>query len=230
MFQYYIDYNIIPFSSNIENNCIKLEESVNIIVPNYKQKYENDEKYFIYFRFEKNDTNIIIKQFEETLNIKFNKTDYESKIEYNIIIFENNNNFKNITKYLYHEIVNNKSFIYKNIINSIGIVPISIDINIDKFLSDEKSYIAFILEHFENSFHYIYYDPEEFIVTKNKNESEKSEENNKSNIINRSNTGTIVGIIFGVIGFIGFLFGGFLIYRYRKRIKNENLILLDKQI
>ena len=54
MFQYYIDYNVIPFSSNIENNFIKLEESVNIIVPNYKQKYENDEKYFIYFRFEKN--------------------------------------------------------------------------------------------------------------------------------------------------------------------------------
>ena len=175
------------------------------------------------------DTNIIIKQFEETLNIKFNTTDYESKIEYNIIIFENNYNFKNIAKYLYHEIVNNKSFIYKNIINSIGIVPISIDINIDKFLSDEKSYIAFILgkEYFENSFHYIYYDPEVFIVTKNKNESEKSEENNRSNISNRSNAGTIVGIIFGVIGFIGFLFGGFLLYGYRKRIKNENLILLD---
>lgn len=120
------------------------------------------------------DTNIIIKQFEKILNIKFNTSNYESKIEYNIMIFENNNNFKNITNYLYHEIINNKSFIYKNIISSIGIDPISIDINIDKFLSYEKKYITFILgkEYFENSFHYIYYDPKEFIVINNKNKND----------------------------------------------------------
>lgn len=41
------------------------------------------------------------------------------------------------------------------------------------------------------------------------------------------NAGTNLGIIFGVICFIGLLFGGFLIYRYRKRMKNKNLKLFD---
>ena len=364
LIEYRINNNIIPFSSIIEKNYINVENSSNIIVPNYKQNKTFDEKYFIYFKIYKNisnleinityeniitlenkenslilpsginilqldnqqnyyinilksniednltysifrnyisnnnetnielqsdniyfyrnssyddmriqiknkeeilfslspslfydlsmviyDTKIQINQQENVVNIKFNTTDYLSKIEYDIIIFENDNitnntNITNITNYLYHKKISDNFYIYKNIISSIGIEPISIDLKIDEPLTYNKSYITYILgkENFGDSFHYIYYEPEKctLIKTNPKNDSEtKSDDTESKTDINTddksekdkstksSKTGLIVGIIFGVIGFIAIVLVGFYFYR-KNKIKDNSLKQIEE--
>ena len=113
-------------------------------------------------------------------------------------------------------IINNNSYIYKTIINSIGIEPISIDINIDEFFTYNKSYISYILgkEYIGETFHFIYFEPQKFIPRKNE-ENEKSLQNNSSKV------GLVLGIIFGIIGFCVILLLGFYLYRKRKLIKNK---------
>jgi len=367
LIKYYIDYNIIPFSSTNDKKYIYLEKTTTIIVPNYKQKNninEETEKYFIYFSFNEtipnlevtitfeniininykenslilpsginvlqlgnqqnyyinilnsknldnnninikysiyrnyisntdeenisldsnsiyfnttqNDDNIRIKieneekilfslsssffydfsmiiydksinitQSGNYINIKFNTTNYETKVEYTIIIIENNT-LTNLSDYLYHEILDNKNYIYNNIISSRGIEPISIQINIDKYLSYNQSYINLIIgkEDFYDSYHYIYYEPKEFFVheyeiidintdnidsidnsiiiniedEKGKKDEENSEKNGSSNKI-----GIIVGVVVGVIAVSLITFLG--IWYYKKR--NPGGIKLD---
>ena len=294
-FEYNIDYNIIPYSKNIEKSYKIFEEKVNIIVPNYPQNY--DENYFIYFNFESNiskleitinyeniismeekdsiifinagtnilqlenhqnyyiyilksnesdlisysiyrndlsndleqnlilnsdyiyinstsyeenikikienkgdiffsfssapfydfsgisyDTEIYMDYEDNILNIKFNTTNYETKIEYFVVITDNlDNNINNISNYLYHKIINNESFIYKNIICSIGVEPILIELNIDEFFNYDIPYIIYILgkENFGSSLHYIYYEPKKFIITIDKPEEEIDEKSDE---------------------------------------------------
>ena len=180
------------------------------------------------------DKNIIINQSKNMLDIEFNTTFYDSKIEYNIILSEDNY-FNNITNYLYHEIINNKSFVYKKIVSSLGIKPISMTINKDEYLSYNKSYMAFVLgkEYFGNSYHYIYYEPKSFVNKINKNEeielnSEKineevsisSEEIDKdiSNESSKSKIGIIILIICGVFAVAAIVIIG--LYCFRKRRNN----------
>ena len=48
---YYIDYGIIPYSRNIEKRQIIIQKIANLVIPNYANLSKDDEKYFIYFRF-----------------------------------------------------------------------------------------------------------------------------------------------------------------------------------
>ena len=333
----YIDYDRIPFSKNIKKKYIKLEENVYINVPNYKQNYSGKEKYYIYFNFLKNisnieinivydniikidgnefniiipsgknllqlenqenyyikiikknnhsniiysilrndiskpeeeniilnsdyiyfnstsynediklkiendddivfllssnlfydlnmiifDKNIYIEKNENIIDIKFNTTSYESKLEYYIII-NKNYNIENYTEFLYHQIINTdtSSFIYKNIISTIGIEPISIQLNIDKFPSINEKYIIIVLgkENFGETFHYKYYEPKIFYI--NDESPDKTDEEKRS--ANISIWG-IIGIIIGIISLLGISF--IIYYIYRKK-RNKKEILLD---
>ena len=48
---YYIDYGMIPYSSNIENRQIIFRTKANLVIPNYADLSNDNETYFIYFRF-----------------------------------------------------------------------------------------------------------------------------------------------------------------------------------
>ena len=189
----FIRYSIYrnDFSNDQEQNIVLNSENIYINSTSYdeniKLKIENEGNILsllssgLFYDFDgiSYDTKIYIDNDENVLNIKFNTTNYESKIEYYIIITENmDNNTKNITKYLYHKIINNKSFIYKNIINSVGIEPIVIKLNIDEFFSYDIPYIIYILgkENFGETFHYIYYEPKEFNFSLNENVEESEVE------------------------------------------------------
>ena len=353
--EYYIDYNIIPYSKNIEKNYIIFEESVHISIPNYQQNSLDKDVYYIYFNFEKNnlnleiyityeniikldknencnlfissginvlqlekqenyyiniikknisdiiiysilrnynynykeqnikldsdniyfnstslddnirikiknendlflsfssspfydlnmiyyDKNINIIEIKNFINIEFNTTLYESKIEYYVIITENIN-LNNMSDFLFHKVINSNSPIYKNIINSFGIEPISINVNIDKYLSYNKSYIIFVLgkENFGDTFHYMYYQPKEFNISNSEEEEEKNtdensdesqnDDKNKGNVEEDNNTTiilVIVGIISGIIAFFALIFA--VKYFLKKSRDNEYNKLLN---
>ena len=151
-------------------------------------------------------------------------TNYESKIEYYIII-HNNFNITNLTEFLFHQISNDSSFIFKNIINSVGIEPVSLNISINKYLSYNNSYIILILgkENFRDIFHYIYYEPTEFNITINKDEEEENTNENTDENKNKEENDSIiilliVGIIIGISGLITLI----IIVFYCLRQKRDN--------
>ena len=352
-FEYYINYNIIPYSKNIQKNYIIFKKSAHINIPNYQQNFLDNEVYYIYFNFnesninieisityeniiklDKNNNNLIIssginllqldkqenyyiniikeikserlvytilrnsfsnskaeniilnsdniyfnrtsydedirikienkndlflsissapffdlkmiiydkniniKKIKNLINIEFNTTNYESKLEYCIII---NDNFSktNLTEYLFHKIINDGSFIYKNIINSVGIEPISLNISINKFLYYNNSYTIIILgkENFGDTFHYIYYEPNEFNTTINKDEEEEiTDENSDENEDKDKNKDNkeendyslillIILIIIGITGLIALIITVF--YCFRKKEDNQYDRLLN---
>ena len=167
------------------------------------------------------DKNIYIEKNENIIDIKFNTTSYESKLEYYIII-NKNYNIENYTEFLYHQIINtDNSFIYKNIISTIGIEPISIQLNIDKFPSINEKYIIIILgkENFGETFHYKYYEPKIFYIN-DESPDKTDEEKSSANI----SIWMIIGIIIGIISLLGISF--IIYYIYRKK-RNKKEILLD---
>ena len=178
----------------MEANMISLSKTS--INENIRIKIENQDDIFISISSELfydldmiiYDNIIYIEQLDNSINIKFNTTSYESKIEYYIIIDKDNNNITNLSNFLFHKIINSDNFIYRNVISSIGINPISINLDIEDYFIYNESYISYILgkENFGESFHYIYYEPQKFII-KNQEEEEKEyerengcEEENKS--------------------------------------------------
>ena len=48
---YSIEYGIIPYSRNIESKKILIKNETNIIIPNYSNYSKENEKYFIFFKF-----------------------------------------------------------------------------------------------------------------------------------------------------------------------------------
>ena len=227
-----LDSDTIYFSraSNDKNIKIKIESNENIFIALSSETF-NDFNMITY------DKSILVNQIENILNIKFNTTEYESNIEYNIAIIEDNNtiNMKSLSHYSYHEITNNNDSLINFFYSSAGIEPISIELNVDEYFNDNKSCIILVLgkQNFEGSYNYLYYDPILFKVTKNKIETvieietevEKEKETKKS----RSYTGLILGIFFGIIIIIGIIAVG--IYFYRQKKSNfHTLPNLNKKI
>ena len=237
-----IYFNITPNDDNIR---IKIENEEKIL-------FSLSSSFFYDFNMIIYDKSINIAQSGNYINIKFNTTNYETKVEYSIIIIENNT-LTNLSDYLYHEILDNKNYIYNNIISSRGIEPISIQINADKYLSCNQSYINLILgkEDFYESYHYIYYEPKEFFVQEyeiidintdnidsidsidsidnsiiiniEEEKGVKDEENSEKNG-SSNKIGIIVGVIIGVIGISLITFLGIWYYKKRNpgRIKLES--------
>ena len=154
--------NSFYFNKSKHDEIIKLKiENEEDILLSMSRDYFDDLSMII------NDKTISINQNETILNIKFNATSYESKIEYYIAINESNKEINNTI--LIHKIINENLFIYNTIINSLGNEQISIDINIEKYFKYNKFYKLIILgkEIFETSFNYIYYEQKSFMITKN---------------------------------------------------------------
>lgn len=214
--------NIILNSDNIYFNSTSYNEDIKLKIENeddivflLSSSSFYDLNMLIY------DKNIYIEKRENLINIEFNTTSYESKLEYYIII-NKNQNIENYTEFLYHKIINtDNSFIYKNIISTIGIEPISIELDIDKFPSINETYIIIVLgkENFGDTFHYKYYEPKIFNIDDDSSDK-KDEEKSNANI----STWLIIGIIIGIISLLGISF--IIYYIYRKK-RNQKEIILD---
>ena len=48
---YYIEFGILPYTRNIDKKRILIKNEANIIIPNYSNFSKEDEKYFIFFKF-----------------------------------------------------------------------------------------------------------------------------------------------------------------------------------
>ena len=112
-FVYYIEYGNIPYSRNIEKNEIYTRNKINIILPNYSNYSKENEKYFIFFKFNTTISNI-------KMNVAYEKIIYLEDQAY-LILKPGNNIIKfkrDIDHYLNMTKFNNKKkaeySIYKN--------------------------------------------------------------------------------------------------------------------
>ena len=184
-----------------ENIRIKIENRDEIILSvSSEYLYDLDMIYM--------DKNILIEQLKNILNIKFNTSLFESKIEFQIVIIEDND-IHNLSNYLLHKIIKNNSFIYKKIICSYGIEPISVDIDIDKYFNDNTYITAIILgkQYFREGYNYLYYEPAKFTVIK-----EKTKKKNK-------NIGIIIGITISILVLISIIIAFGIYYYHKRKIK-----------
>ena len=108
-----------------------------------------------------------------------------------------------------HKIIKNNSFIYKKIICSYGIEPISVDIDIDKYFNDNTYITAIILgkQYFREGYNYLYYEPAKFTVIK-----EKTKKKNK-------NIGIIIGITISILVLISIIIAIGIYYYHKRKIK-----------
>ena len=228
-----LDSDTIYFNrtSNDKNIKIKVEGNENMFVAISSESFDD-------FSMITYDKSILVNQIENILNIKFNTTEYESNIEYNIAIIEDNNinirNMQSLSHYSYHEITNNNDSLINLLYSSAGIEPISIELNVDEYFSDNTSCIILVLgkQNFEGSYNYLYYDPIQFNIIKNKIEieteiekgkekekdieTEVEKEKEKEEKKSSSYTGIVLGIFFGLIIIIGVIAAGIYFYRRRK--------------
>ena len=143
-------YSIYKNGETIEKN--ELSDSENIIYiqePFYKEniklKIENEDdillrvssEYFQDFSYILYDKNIDIKQVENNLIIKFNTTNYNTKLEYDIALI---NQEDNIEPFSIHQKFLENNFIYKNIIYSNGIEPLETIFSLDNNFIYDKNY------------------------------------------------------------------------------------------
>ena len=164
---------IIIEKKNINNtdNIIFIEE------PSYKEniklKIENEEEILLQvssenfddFSFISYDKNLDIEQIDNLLRIKFNTTNYNSKIEYQIALVNNTNDIDPIS---IHKIFQENNLIYRNIIYSSGIEPIetNFSLNDNDNITYGKNYtiIAFGKQLIDGSFNYLYMEPKTFLI------------------------------------------------------------------
>ena len=112
---YYIDYGIIPYSRNIDKKPIILINEANLVIPNYANLSKDDEKYFIYFRFNTTLSKINVKIKYENIIYLEDQTYIILKPGINTIKFTRNiDHYLNITKF--NKDKNSKAFytIYKD--------------------------------------------------------------------------------------------------------------------
>ena len=112
---YYIDYGIIPYSRNIDKKPIILINEANLVIPNYANLSKDDEKYFIYFRFNTTLSKINVKITYENIIYLEDQTYIILKPGINTIKFTRNiDHYLNITKF--NKDKNSKAFytIYKD--------------------------------------------------------------------------------------------------------------------
>ena len=114
-FVYYIEYGIIPYSRNIEKKRIFLSNSTNIIIPNFSNYSIDNEKYFIFFKFNTTISKIKAHIIYENIIYLDDKTYLFLKSGiHNIKVTRNKDHYLNITKINDHNEDNSYYSIYKN--------------------------------------------------------------------------------------------------------------------
>ena len=184
-----IEQNII----NDTDNIIYIEEP--IYRENIKLKIENIDEilirvspvYFDDFSIISYNKNLDIKQIENILRIKFNTTNYKSRLEYQIALIEKE---ENIDPLSIHKKFYENNLIYKNIIYSSGKEPIETNIslinNTNNFTYDKDyTLIAYGKDFYGDSINYFYMEPISLFIA-DPNKSNVNEETN--NITNTSKT------------------------------------------
>jgi hypothetical protein len=97
---YYIDYGIIPYSRNIGKRKIIFKNQANLVIPNYANLSKDDEKYFIYFRFNTTLSKLSAKIIYENIIYLDDQTYIILKPGINNIKFIRNiDHYLNITKF-----------------------------------------------------------------------------------------------------------------------------------
>ena len=156
---------------NNTDNIIHIEEPS--YQENIKLKIENEEEILLKlssenfddFSFISYDKTLVINQIENILKIKFNTTNFNSKIEYQIALINNQDNIEPIS---FHKIFQENELIYKNIIYSIGIEPIetNISLNTNNNFTYDKNYtiIALGKELIGVSLNYLYMEPKTLYI------------------------------------------------------------------
>ena len=166
-----------------KNKILNTENIIHINEPSYneniKLKIENQEdllifvssEYFQEFSYISYNKNMDIKQDKNILNIKFNTTKYNSKLEYNIALIEEDNN---INPFIIHQKFYENNLIYKDTIYSTGIEPIETNFSLKNFNYDKKyTIIAYGKENIRDNFNYFYLEPKTLlIIDPNKKNSE----------------------------------------------------------
>ena len=196
----YKDKNIIEQNIiNDTNNIIYIEEP--IYRENIKLKIESDDEillrvspeYFDDFSVISYDTNLDIKQIENILRIKFNTTNYGSRLEYQIALIEKEDN---INPLLIHKKFYENNLIYKNIIYSKGKETIERNISLINDINNfsyDKNYtvIGYGKDIYGDNANYFYMDPVILFVS-DPNKANMTKENNTvinvTNVTNVSNT------------------------------------------
>ena len=171
-----IDKNII----NDTNNIIFIEESS--YNENIKLKIENDddililisEERFKDFSFILYEKNFDIEQIENNLIIKFNTTNYKSKLEYQEALIDAENNIDPIS---IHKKFYENNLISKNTIYSTGITPIETSFTLNqKTFNYNKNYtiIVYGKDIYGNNFNYFYMEPKTFFISRQNNTNDSS--------------------------------------------------------
>ena len=196
------------FEQNIINdtdNIIYIEEPV--YRENIKLKIESDDEILLRVSPEKfedfsilsYDTNIDIKQIENNLRVKFNTTNYKSRLEYQIALIEKEDNIDSL---LIHKKFYENNLIYKNIIYSSGKESIDMNISLINDINNnnfDKDYtlIGYGKEYYGDSINYFYMDPISLFISNPIKTNTKEESNT---IINIPSTYVIKNIDNPIIG------------------------------
>ena len=170
-----------------ENIKIKIENEDDILLRVSSEKFQ-DLSMISYNK------NIDIEQIENILKIKFNTTNYNSKLEYQLALIDEEYNIDPIS---IHKKFYENNIIYKNIIYSTGIEPIETNITLknDNFTYDKNyTLIAFGKENYRDNLNYFYMEPKTLFISASNNINKNKDSNtiepsimtdvkNESNII-----------------------------------------------
>ena len=141
-------------------------------------------EYFQEFSYISYDKNIDIKQNNNILNIKFNTTNYNSKLEYNVALINEDDSIKpmSIQKYFLEN-----NLICKKTIYSSGIEPIEASFSLGDNFAFDKNYtiVAYGKENYGEISNYFYLDPKTILIT-DPNIISMEENEDTSMIINNS--------------------------------------------
>ena len=171
------------YKINETNNIIYVEEpSYN---ENIKIKIENEDDILLRVSSEKfldfsmilYNKNIDVEQIENILKIKFNTTNYDSKLEYQLALIDEEYNIEPIS---IHKKFYENNIIYKNIIYSKGIEPIETNITLknDNFTYDKNyTLIAFGKDSYRGKLNYFYMEPKTLFISSFNNQNKNTDSN-----------------------------------------------------
>ena len=99
-FTYYTEFGIIPYSRNLEKNHIFIKNETNIIIPNFSNCSKENEKYFIFFKFNTTVSKINVKVKYEQIIYLDDQAYLILKPDINILKFRRDiEHYLNITKF-----------------------------------------------------------------------------------------------------------------------------------
>jgi len=166
---YYIEYGVIPYSSNIEKRQILIYNETNIIIPNYSNYSKENEKYYIFFKFNSTISKLNSKIIYENIIYLDDQTYLILKPGINIIKFNRDNDYYlNITKFKkskdnsFYSIYKDEKIIEKHEIsnteNIIYIEEPSYNENIKLKIENEDDILLYISSEKFKDFSYISYN------------------------------------------------------------------------